>query len=166
MNRLLHGTRGHPLHPPLTDATIGMYTLAAGLAVIGALGWIEDAAGKAMWLALIGGLVTGVASAATGFLDWLTIDRGTPLFRTATAHGLVNGAASVVFLLAAIFQYDGYRDGEVTSAGLVLTLVGFGALAVGGWLGGSIVFVHGMRVESLPELPARDAASPSGVEKR
>jgi uncharacterized membrane protein len=80
-------------------------------------------------------------------------------------HGLVNGAASVILLLAAIFQYDGYRDGEVTSAGLVLTLVGFGVLAVGGWLGGSIVFVHGMRVESLLDLPARDAASPSGVEK-
>jgi uncharacterized membrane protein len=166
MNPLLHGTRGHPIHPPLTDATIGMYTLAAGLAVIGALGWIEDAAGKGMWLALVGGLVTGVASAATGFLDWLTIERGTPLFRTVTVHGLVNAVASVIFLLAAIFQYDGYSDGDVTSAGLVLTLLAYGLLAIGGWLGGSIVFVHGMRVENLPDLPAREAASPTGAEKR
>src|SRR5919205_441492 len=30
---LLHGLPGHPLHPPLTDATIGMFVLATGLAV-------------------------------------------------------------------------------------------------------------------------------------
>ena len=29
---ILHGPSGHPAHPPLTDATIGMFTLAAGLA--------------------------------------------------------------------------------------------------------------------------------------
>jgi uncharacterized membrane protein len=166
MNPLLHGTRGHPLHPPLTDATIGMYTLAAALAIIGGLGWIEDAAGKGMWLALIGGLISGLAAATAGFFDWLTISPGTPLFRTATVHGLVMGTASVLFLLAAVFQYDGYSDGEVTSAGLVLTLLGFGVLTVGGWLGGAIVFVHGMRVESLPDLPAREAAAPTGVEER
>src|SRR4051794_41905273 len=52
---LLHGLPGHPLHPPLTDATIGMFVLAAALAVVGAAGAIEDAAGEACWLALIGG---------------------------------------------------------------------------------------------------------------
>lgn len=166
MNPLLHGTRGHPLHPPFTDAAIGMYTLAAGLAVIGALGWIEDEAGKAMWLALVGGLVTSAGAAVTGFLDWLTITRGTPLFRTATTHMLVMLGATVVFVLAAIFQKGGYDDGEVTTAGLVLTLLGFGTLTLGGWLGGAVVFVHGMRVESLPDLPARDAASPVGAEER
>jgi hypothetical protein len=39
----LHGLPGHPL----TDATIGMFVLATGLAVLGGLGAIEDAAGKA-----------------------------------------------------------------------------------------------------------------------
>jgi uncharacterized membrane protein len=166
MNPLLHGTRGHPLHPPFTDAAIGMYTLAAALGVIGALGWIEEAAGKGMWLALVGGLIASLGASTTGFVDWLTIERGTPLFRTATAHMLAMAAASVFFLLAAIFQYSGYDEGNVTAAGLVLTLLGFGLLTVGGWLGGAIVFTHGMRVESLPDLPAREAASPTGAEDR
>src|SRR5215211_2078238 len=51
----LRGVAGHPLHPPFTDATIGMFVLASGLAVIGSAGAIEEPAGKAMWLALIGG---------------------------------------------------------------------------------------------------------------
>src|ERR671935_1874819 len=55
----LRGLPGHPLHPPCTDATIGMFVLAAGLAVIGSAGAIKEPAGKAMWLALIGGVVAG-----------------------------------------------------------------------------------------------------------
>jgi hypothetical protein len=33
-------------------------------------------------------------------------------------------------------------------------------MAFGGWLGGTIVFVHGMRVMSQPERPTRDAIRP------
>src|SRR5215208_5632378 len=74
MAALLHGLPGHPLHPPLTDATIGMFVLAAGLAVLAALGVSEDATGKACWLALIGGLVVALPTAATGFADWIRLD--------------------------------------------------------------------------------------------
>ena len=161
MRALLHGTPGHPLHPPLTDATIGMYTLAVALAVIGALGWIEDAAGKGLWLALVGGLVTGAAAALTGLLDWLTITRGTPLFRIATAHMVAMVTATVLFLLAAVWQHAGYERGEVTTAGLVFTILGFGVLTVGGWLGGTMVFAYGMRVKRRPDEPALEAASPT-----
>ena len=62
---LIRGLPGHPLHPPLTDATIGMYVLAAGLAIIGYAGWIELAAAKGMWLALAGGLIVSVPTAVT-----------------------------------------------------------------------------------------------------
>lgn len=34
LQRLLHGPRGHPVHPPLADAAIGMLVLAGGLGVV------------------------------------------------------------------------------------------------------------------------------------
>jgi len=43
--KLIHGLPGHPLHPPLTDATIGMFVLAAAGGVIGAVGGLGEAAG-------------------------------------------------------------------------------------------------------------------------
>jgi uncharacterized membrane protein len=55
----------------------------------------------------------------------------------------------VLFALAAIFQYDGFHDGRVTGLGLAFTLVGLGALGIGGFLGGSLVFRHGSRVEAV-----------------
>jgi uncharacterized membrane protein len=152
--KILQGLEGHPSHPPLTDVAIGMYTLAAALGVIGAAGGIEDAAGKGMWLALLGGLVAGAAAALTGLLDWLEIPRGTPLRRTATTHMLVMVTATVLFLVSALLQYDGFHDGRVVGIALVTTLAGYAVLTFGGWLGGTLVFVHGMRVVGEREAPA------------
>ena len=57
MKWLLKGFPGHPLHPPLTDATIGAYTFATAMAVLSRLGVSEDNTATAWWLALIAGLV-------------------------------------------------------------------------------------------------------------
>src|SRR5436190_7216733 len=148
---LLHGLPGHPLHPPLTDATIGMFVLAAGLAVIGALGAITEAAGKACWLALVGGLIVAVPTATTGFADWLRLEWGSARWRTATQHLTAMVTAVVLFAVAAWLQHRGYRRGDVTTGGLVFSLAGLVTLTVGGWLGGAIVFVHGVRVLAAAE---------------
>jgi uncharacterized membrane protein len=150
---VLHGLPGHPLHPPLTDATIGMLVLASALAVIGAAGAIADAAGKACWLALIGGMAVAVPTAATGFADWVRLEWGSPRWRTATLHLAAMVSAVVLYAVAAWLQYAGYRNDEVTTGGLVFSLAGLVALTTGGWLGGAIVFVHGVRV-----LAAEDGA--------
>jgi uncharacterized membrane protein len=115
--------------------------------VIGALGWIEEAAGKGAWLALVGGLLVAAPTALTGFADWLTIEWGSAMWRTATLHLTAMVTAVCLFGVAAWLQWDGYQDGTVTTGGLVFALLGLGALTAGGWLGGAIVFVHGMRVE-------------------
>jgi uncharacterized membrane protein len=155
---LLHGLPGHPLHPPLTDATIGMFVLATGLAILGALGAIEDAAGKACWLALVGGLIVAVPTAATGFADWVRLDWGSARWRTATLHLTAMLTAVALFALAAWLQHRGYQHGEVTTGGLVFSVLGFVALTTGGWLGGAIVFVHGVRVLAAEGRSADDFA--------
>jgi len=151
MFSLIRGTDDHPVHPPFTDVAIGAYTVATVFSIVGAMGWIEDAAGKTAWLALLVGLCAGVASAVTGLADLMTIPRESTTFRTAAFHGTLMASASVLFVLAAIFQYDGFHDGNVTTAGLVFTVAAFFVLMVGGWLGGSLVFRHGMRVNPIDE---------------
>ena len=157
---LVKGLPGHPLHPPLTDATIGAYTFATVAAVLSKLGVAEHGFAHAWWLALVIGLVTTVLTALTGLLDWLSITWGSELWKTATTHMVAMLTATVFFLLAAIFGHGGYADAAVTSGAFVLTLVGFVLLTAGGWLGGAITYVHGMRVLSLPEEPAAKAAAP------
>jgi uncharacterized membrane protein len=160
LSYLFKGLPGHPLHPPLTDATIGIYTFATVAAIADVTGISNHAAGQAWWLALVLGLIFTVPTALTGFFDWLTIEWGSPLWKTASTHLLAMVTATVFFGLAALFGHDDFRVGNLTSGSLILTLVGFGLLTLGGWLGGTIVFVHGMRVLNLVKEPAARAASP------
>ena len=163
---LVRGLPGHPLHPPFTDATIGIYTFATVSAVLSKLDVAEHTFAQAWWLALVVGLVTTVGTALTGLADWLTITRGSELWKTATTHMVAMLTATVFFLLAALIGHAGYVDREVTTGAFLLTLVGFAALSAGGWLGGAITYVHGMRVLSLPDEPAARAASPVPHEEK
>jgi uncharacterized membrane protein len=160
LDALYRGLPGHPVHPPLTDATIGIYTFATLAACLDVLDIAENAAAPGWALALLVGLVVTVPTALTGLADWLAIESGTPLKRTATSHLIAMVSATVFFLLAAIFGYSDGIDGRVETGPFLLTLIGYGLLALGGWLGGAIVFVHGMRVLNLVEEPASRAASP------
>jgi uncharacterized membrane protein len=144
---LIHGLPGHPLHPPLTDATIGTYTFATAAAILSKLGVAEHGLAQAWWLALLVGLAVTVPTALTGLLDWLMITWWSDLWKTATLHLSAMVTASVFFLLAAVFGHGSYLDRHITTGAFLLTLVGFVLLTAGGWLGGSVVFRYGMRVE-------------------
>ena len=55
-------------------------------------------------------------------------------------------ASSGVFLAAALVGHHDYVKGTVGAGSFVLTVIGFALLTLGGWLGGAVVFVHGVRV--------------------
>jgi uncharacterized membrane protein len=157
----LRGVPGHPSHPPLTDVTIGCYAFATIAAILSKAGVAERGFAHGWWLALLVGAISSGATVLTGALDWLTIRSGTPLQRTATLHALTNATATVFFVLAIVFGHDDYAAQHVSAAGLVLTVLGFALLTVGGTIGGSITYVHGMRVLDLVDEPTERAIVPA-----
>jgi uncharacterized membrane protein len=160
LSYLWRGLPGHPIHPPLTDATIGTYTFAtvAGLAEV--LGITETSGAVAWWLALIAGLIFTVPTALTGLIDWLGIERHTEVWKTATLHLTAMVTATLFFAIAAISGHGAYTHQNVSAGAYILTVIGFGFLTLGGWLGGAIVFVHGMRVLNLKREPTERAVAP------
>jgi uncharacterized membrane protein len=68
---LVRGLPGHPLHPPLTDVTIGAYTFATVAAFCDVVGISNHAATQGWWLAVFFGLISTVLTALAGFVDWL-----------------------------------------------------------------------------------------------
>jgi uncharacterized membrane protein len=163
---LLRGLPGHPSHPPLTDVTVGAYTFATIAAVLSKLGVAEHGFAQAWWLALVVGAASSALTVLTGLLDWLQISSGTPLKRTANLHALTMATASVFFVIATVFGHDDYARQAVGTSGLILTLVGFAFLTAGGTMGGSITYVHGMRVLNLPDEPTRKAIVPAPHEEK
>ena len=160
LSYLVRGLPGHPLHPPLAGATIGAYTFATVAAIASKAELVEHSFAKAWWLALVIGLITSAFTVSTGLIDWLGISWGSELWKTATMHALSMVTSTVFFVLAIAFGHHGYTNGEVTAGSLIFTLIGFVALTAGGWLGGAITYVHGMRVLNLIGEPAARAAAP------
>ncbi len=162
--RLIKGWPGKPSHPPLTDATIGAYTVGVAMLVFGAFGVLEDGMAHGSLLAIGGGLAVAVPTALTGLLDWLDIPKRTPTRTIATIHLLTMLTATAVFAVAFLTQINGYDDGEIRTIALVAGLIAEALLVAGGYLGGTMVFVYGNRVLKRPEVPVRDALIPGRAE--
>jgi uncharacterized membrane protein len=162
---LLRGFPGKPLHPPLTDASIGAYTVGVAMLVIGALGVEEEQMAHGSLLAISGGLILALPTALTGLLDWLNIERGTPARTTATIHLFTMVSATALFALTWIVQLDGYKDDVVKTGAWILGVGGEALLTAGGYIGGSLVFVYGVRVLSRRDARVADALVPGRADR-
>jgi uncharacterized membrane protein len=160
---LIRGFPGKPLHPPLTDVSIGAYTVGTAMLVLGALGVEEEQMAHGALLAISGGLIVALPTALTGLADWLQIEKGTPARSVATIHLFVMLAATALFAATWLAQLDGYKHDEVKALAVILGVVAEAVLAIGGNIGGANVFVYGVRVLKRGETPPRQALDPRGV---
>jgi uncharacterized membrane protein len=161
---LIRGPAGKPLHPPLTDASIGAYTVGVAMLIAGAAGLEEEQMAHGALIAISFGLIVALPTALTGLLDWLQIRKGTPARTTATIHLFMMLATTVLFALVWLEQRPGYNHDEVKTSALVLGCIAETFLAIGSNIGGANVFVYGIRVLKRERTPVRDALNPLGAE--
>jgi nitrite reductase/ring-hydroxylating ferredoxin subunit/uncharacterized membrane protein len=137
---VLHGTwLGHPFHPVLTDISIGAWSLAAVLDVVGAGSSSEDVGRTADTLTAMG-TVSALPTVLTGLADFSTIPNRA--VAVGTLHGLMNTAALVFYGLSVRARRQGDRGLGVTFA-----MLGLGTLTAGAWLGGDLVYSHRVGVD-------------------
>ncbi len=163
---LVKGLPGKPSHPPLTDASIGAYTAGAVMLLLGALEVEEPQMAHGALLAISLGLLLAAPTAVTGLLDWWELPKGTPVRKLATVHLFTMVTATVLFALTWLAHLDGYDAGRVEMPALVLGLVALAVLAVGGYLGGTLAFVYGVRVLKRPDTKVADALVPGRADGR
>ncbi|HUG49098.1 MAG TPA: Rieske 2Fe-2S domain-containing protein [Candidatus Limnocylindria bacterium] len=125
---------GHPLHAVLTDVPVGVFTLAIVFDVLD----LRLAADLAIAL----GILASLAAAVTGLADYTDTD-GHPRM-VATVHATLNSLALVAYIVSLALR-TGNPDGDRLLA-IVLSLVGYGLLSAGAWVGGEIVFALGNMV--------------------
>jgi nitrite reductase/ring-hydroxylating ferredoxin subunit/uncharacterized membrane protein len=132
----LHGTwLGEPLHPVLTDVTIGAWTSAFVVEIVG------GRAGRRAARTLIGvGVLSALPTAAAGLTDWLEL--GPEERRVGLVHLGVNTAALGLYAAS----YLARRRAEPVR-GFVLGLLGAGVATVGAHLGGHLVYGRGAGVD-------------------
>jgi uncharacterized membrane protein len=138
----------HPIHPMLIPFPIGLWIFSLVCDVIHMMGW-----GGPVWkdialYTMIGGLLGALAAAVPGFIDYRSIT-DQAVKRIGLWHMVTNLSIVVLFALSAFLRITG----EPGFIPIVLSVLGVSLLGVSGWLGGELVYVHGIAVE--PQEGAR-----------
>lgn len=160
MASLMKGFAGKPPHAPLTDIGIGAYTAGVAMLVAGAAGFQESAMATASVLAIAVGLIAAVPTIITGLVDLFSIPATSPARTLGWWHLTVMATATGMFAGTFRVQLAGYSNGTVITTAVILGVISWLLLVVGGYLGGALTFVYGVRVLKRPETAVADALIP------
>jgi len=150
---------GHPIHPMLIPFPIALWVFSLIADVIylwrGNPVWRD-------WLAfytLLGGIIGAVLAAVFGIIDWLSI-KDREVKKVADWHARLNVIALLIFATSFYLRTTsgaGMVGGSYTIP-VLLSVVGVILITVSGWLGGELVFRHGVAVD---ERAAEEKARPA-----
>ena len=141
----LHGTwLGHPLHPMLTDLTIGAWTMGSIFDGIAAYSGSESVAKSADYL-MIAGTISAVPTAITGMTDFSTIPESAA--KTATWHAALNSVNMGLYVWSIAERRRGNRR-----RGVLLSTIALGMTAASAWLGGHMVYKERVGVNHADEF--------------
>jgi uncharacterized membrane protein len=144
----------HPIHPMIIPFPIALWIFSLVADVIYL--WRGNPVWR-NWIAfytLLGGIIGAAVAAVPGFVDWLSI-KDHAVVKLANWHARLNVIALVVFIID--FYLRTTRGASWVGGGLMipllLSIIGIILIAISGWLGGEMVYVHGVAVEPQHDAP-------------
>jgi uncharacterized membrane protein len=152
--------KGHPIHPMIIPFPIALWVFSLVADVIylwrGNPVWKDFIA----FYALLAGIIGAIAAAVPGLIDWLSItDKA--VVRIANWHARLNVIALVIFGIS--FYLRTTSGANLVSDSYIipvlLSALGFVLITISGWLGGEMVFKHGVAVSSGAESTPKSAGT-------
>jgi uncharacterized membrane protein len=134
---------GHPIHPMLVPLPIGLWIFSLVCDLIYVAGATSETWRVVAFYAMVGGVVGAVIAAIPGIIDFSALTGARR--KTALIHMSINIVVVLVFLVNI-----GMRLGEPANVMTTvwLSLAAVALLAVSGWLGGKMVYVQGVGVDT------------------
>ena len=146
---VLHGKQiGHPLHPILTDITIGSWSLGVLFDFFGILTRSRTSQKAANRLIALGTL-SAVPTALAGITDFSGIKQDAA--GHGAAHGIVNSVALFFFWRSMRARAKGNQ-----LSGFYFAVLGLGMMTLASWLGGDLVYNRKVGVNHTPETRIAD----------
>ena len=140
---------GHPIHPMIIPFPISLWVFSLVADVIYL--WRGNPVWKD-WIAfyaLLAGIIGAVIAAVPGFIDWLSLtDKA--VVRIANWHARLNVIALLVFAGSFYLRTTSGASliGGSYTIPVALSVLGVVLITISGWLGGEMVFKHGVAVTS------------------
>ena len=140
---------GHPIHPMIIPFPIALWVFSLVADVIflwrGNPVWRDYIA----FYTLLGGILGAAAAAVPGLIDWLSL-KDPEVVKIANWHARLNVIALLIFAASFYLRTTGGSELVSGSHTIPFGLSVFGAIliTISGWLGGELVFKHGVAVEA------------------
>ena len=138
---------GHPIHPMIIPFPIGLWVFSLIADVIylwrGNPVWRDWIA----FYALLAGIIGAALAAVFGIIDWLSI-KDREVKKIADWHARLNVIALLIFAASFYLRTTGglrMLGGSYTIP-LLLSVLGVILISISGYLGGELVFRHGVAV--------------------
>jgi uncharacterized membrane protein len=143
---------GHPIHPMIIPFPIALwvFSFVADLVYL----WRGNPVWKD-WIAfytLLGGIIMAAVAAVPGLIDWLSL-KEPKVVKIANWHARLNVIALLVFVGSFYLRTTSGAQlvGDSHTIPLLLSVLGVVLITISGWLGGEMVFRHGVAVEAQPD---------------
>lgn len=137
---------GHPIHPMLVAIPIGLWLFSLVSDLISMFVSQNPVWPTVALYTMVGGIVGALAAAVPGFIDFLSLPAGPK--KTALIHMTLNLTVVGLYVVNAWWRTHGAQD---QSGPVWLSLMTVAMLVVSGWLGGKMVYLHGVAVDSPAE---------------
>jgi uncharacterized membrane protein len=143
---------GHPVHPMIIPFPIALWVFSLIADVIYL--WRGNPVWR-NWIAfytLLGGIIGAVVAAVPGLIDWLSItDRN--VVGIANWHARLNVIALMIFAISFYLRTTSGASwvGGSYTIPVLLSVLGVILITTAGWLGGEMVFRHGVAVDQQPD---------------
>jgi uncharacterized membrane protein len=139
---------GHPIHPMIIPFPIGLWVFSLVADVIylwrGHGVWRDYIA----FYTLLGGTLGAAVAAVPGLIDWLSL-KEPKVVKIANWHARLNVIALLIF--AASFYLRTTSGAGIVSGSysipVALSVLGVILISISGYLGGEMVFKHGVAVD-------------------
>ena len=136
----------HPIHPMLVALPIGLWIFSLVSDVIYNMEWGAGVWKDVAFYTMAGGIVGALLAAVPGFVDFLSMSKS-KIRTIAVWHMSIN---LVVVALFGINLWLRIAAAPAATPPIWLSAIGVVLLGISGWLGGEMVYVHGVAVEPQP----------------
>lgn len=134
----------HPIHPMLIPFPVALWTFSCMCDLVYILRFGDDLWNDMAFFSMAGGVIGALLAAVPGYLDYRSLE-GPTVQRIARWHMAMNLFIVVLFAINWWLRLGG-QAGDILPFGL--SVIGLAMLGISSWLGGELVYVHGIAVES------------------
>lgn len=132
----------HPLHPALVHFPVACWSLTTA-ADLASLVWGEPAWRFAAIVLLVG-IGFSIPAMLAGFFELAKVAPDSPAIKDVNWHMLAVLSALSCYTASLFLRLDGTRLIEPGYLAIGFSVLGFVCLGVAGWLGGKLVYGHGL----------------------